>query len=721
MLKGLVFAVVWAGSVAAGADWPDWRGPNRDGRSAEKNLPSRWSPQGENLLWKAEIGGRSAPVVFQDRVYLMSTAGKGESLQERVVCLDANTGKLLWDYKYNVFLSDVPPHRISWASPTVDPQTGNVYVFGVGGSLIGFTREGKKLWERSLAEEMGLVTTHGGRTVSPVVEDDLVVVSGITSGWGEQARAAHRFMAFDKRTGEMVYVSAPGGRPYDTTYSPPVIADIDGMRLFIAGGSDGAMHAIQLYTGQPVWKFVMSKRGINTGAAVHGSTVFVSHSEENLDTNEMGLLAALDGTARGDIQKDRIKWQVKGFQGGYSSPVIDGDRLLQIDNGANLFAFDLITGRQLWKQNLGTIQKASPVLGDGKLYVGTENGKFYIIRPGQEKAEILDADQLPGEQEAIIASAAISDGRIYLVSTERTYCIGRKSGGAGSGGAGRSPAPAPGPAAQLQVTPTEVVLAPGAQMRFRVRVFDGNGWLIGEEKAAQWSLEQLTGQISADGVFTAAADRLPQAGKVKATVGNLTGAARVRVIPPLPYDETFDGLAPRSTPAFWINTAGKFEVREMEGRKVLVKLADNPFTKRARTFFGPIDWSNYTIEAEVSAVERRRQMGDAGLVAQRYNLILFGNNQRLELQSWQPETTRTVMKDFPWKSNTWYRLKLRVENRPDGSVRALGKAWPASEPEPAQWTLERVDPVPNRQGSPGIYADAPFEVYFDNLRVYSNP
>ena len=157
--------------------------------------------------------------------------------------------------------------------------------------------------------------------------------------------------------------------------------------------------------------------------------MFVSHSEENLDTNEMGLLAALDGTAKGPIGKDQIKWIIKGFQGGFSSPIIDGDRYYQLDNGANLFAFDINTGKELWKQNLGTIQKASPVMADGKLYVGTENGKFFILKPGPERCEILSENLLGPEAtpEQIIASAAVSNGRVFLVSDTNLYCIGKKS------------------------------------------------------------------------------------------------------------------------------------------------------------------------------------------------------------------------------------------------------------------------------------------------------
>ena len=172
-------------------------------------------------------------MVHGDHVYLLTTAGGGKTLQERLVCLNTDTGKLLWEQKINMWLSDVPPHRSAWSSPSVDPVSGNVYVYSVHGMLTAFSRDGKKVWERSLVEDFALVTTHGGRTVSPVIDGDLVIVSGVSTGWGQYSRAGHRFFAFDRKNGDLVYLSAPGGRPYDTTYSPPIIADIDGVRQLI--------------------------------------------------------------------------------------------------------------------------------------------------------------------------------------------------------------------------------------------------------------------------------------------------------------------------------------------------------------------------------------------------------------------------------------------------------------------------------------------------------
>ena len=704
-------------------DWTEWRGPARDGIPPEKGLPTSWSPTGQNLAWKAPYGGRSAPIVMNGRVYLQNIAGKGAEEQERIMCFNADTGKLLWEHRFNVYLSDVPPHRVGWASPVGDPATGNVYAFGVGGTLLALTGDGKVVWERSLGEDFGLLTTHGGRTVSPLIDGDLVIVSGVTFQWGQHARGAHRFMAFDKRTGETIWVSAPGGRPYDTTYAAPIIVNVNGTRLLIQGGSDGAAYAIKPQTGEPVWKYEISKRGLNTGAVVYNNMAILTHSEENLNSSEMGMMTAVDATAKGDIKKEQVKWTTFGWQGGFSSPVLDGDRLYQLDNSANVAAFDVNNGKQLWIKNLGTIQKASPVLADGKLYVGTENGKFFILKPSATGCEILSEVQLGTEAqpEQIIGSVAIANGRVYIVSDSGLYCIGKKTTVSH-----HQPAPVeglPNPAREatyVQVVPTELILKPGDKVNFRVRLFDDKGQFIREEGSATWTLDQLKGTVS-NGQFTVSNDAITQAGLVKAQVGNLSGSASVRVFPPLPWSENFESMAVDSVPSTWVNATLKFKVRDMNGNKVLVKTTEgSSLLSRARAYFGPSDWSNYTIEADVNASQKRRQQGDAGVMAQRYGLVLFGNSQSLHIESWQPEIKRTVSIPFEWKPDTWYRMKLEVQNLPDGTVRARGKVWLATETEPSAWMIERIDPIPNRQGAPGIFGSALAEIYFDNLKVYRN-
>ena len=112
---------------------------------------------------------------------------------------------------------------------------------------------------------------------------------------------------------------------------------------------------------------------------------------------------------------------------------------------------------------------------------------------------------------------------------------------------------------------------------------------------------------------------------VKAASGSLTGVARVRVVPDLPWSFDFEGTS-EVPPPHWVNATGKFAVRDLEGSKVLVKLAENPFAfaKRCRPFMGGTEYSNYTVEADVRAMERRRQMGDIGIVASRTSWCCSG-------------------------------------------------------------------------------------------------
>jgi outer membrane protein assembly factor BamB len=720
-----------AGRRVALGDWPDQRGPLRNGTSAETGLPEKWAINGENFLWRAPFGGRSAPIVVGNRVYVQNPVGKGPTEQERVMALDVDTGKPVWEYRFNVFQSDVPAHRVGWAAPAVDPETGNVYAFGVCALVVALSKDGKLLWQRSIGEEFAAFTTHGGRTESPIVDGDLVIVSSPVSNWGTMGNRAHRFIALDKRTGDIVYVANPGGRPYDTAYAAPIIASVNGQRLLINGIGDGGIYAMKPQTGEKVWGFIAAKRAINTGVVVKGTTVIVSHGDENLDVAERGMIGAIDGSQTGDIKT--TLWAKKGTQFGFSSPVIDAaaNRVYQVEDAAKLHALDLATGRELWTVEVGTVQKAPLVFADGKLYMGTEAGKFYIIRPGADKGEILSEVEMPpstddnagqsaGVAEPVFGGAAVSRGRVFFVSTGGVYAFGPKQAKKLTGWAVDEPREAgDGAPAYLQVAPTELFLKPGQTVKLRARSFDAKGRFLREEKAT-WALDGLKGTI-ADGTFTVGNEPIQQAGLIRATVGELKGEARARVPHPLPWTETFDDMADNAVPVGWTNAAaGKFSVVALDGKKVLQKAPDETIFQRLRMFVGPPDWSNYTIELDVRANTRRRQMADLGITAQRYSLVLYGNDSKLNLQPWEPEIQRTVSIPYDWKPDQWYHLKLRVENMPDGKVRARGKVWPTGGAEPDAWMIEKIDPIGNRQGAPGIFAAAQFGAYFDNLKIYAN-
>jgi hypothetical protein len=462
---------------------------------------------------------------------------------------------------------------------------------------------------------------------------------------------------------------------------------------------------------------------------VSGSTVVISHGDENLTGNEMGMLAAIDGAQTGDIKA--TKWAHYGEQFGFSSPLVDGTRLYQIENGSRLLAYDIETGKELWRQPLGTSQKAPPVMADGKIFVGSENGKFFIVRPHADRAEILSEVELPistnsiggseGTAEQVFGGAAISRGRIFFATTDAVYAVGPRQRKTPTGFAVDAPAVVgEGAPAFVQVSPTELVVAPGQTVKLTAKTFDSRGRFLREEKAT-WSLDGLKGTV-ADGAFTAAGDR-EQAGLIKAAVGSLTGEARARIVRPMPWTETFDSLPEKSAPAGWVNAAGPvgpLVVATLDGQKVLEKTPTNTLFKRGRVFIGPVEWSNYTMQADVRAPTRRRMMADVGITVQRYSLVLYGTTQRLKLEPWEPETQRSVVVPFAWKADAWYTIKLRVENLPNGQVRARGKAWTTGEAEPDAWQIDKTDPIGNRQGAPGFFLDAEFGAYIDNLKLSQN-
>ena len=278
-----------------------------------------------------------------------------------------------------------------------------------------------------------------------------------------------------------------------------------------------------------------------------------------------------------------------------------------------------------------------------------------------------------------------------------------------------------GTPAHLQVSPTEMVLTPGQTVKLRARLYDDRGRFLREEASAAWSLDGLMGTV-VNGAFTVAPDLVEQAGLIKATIGGLTGQARARVARPLPWKETFDSSADGAVPPGWVNAAGAagLSITTLDGQKVLEKAPRNTLFKRARVFIGPTTWSNYTFEADVRASTRRRQMGDVGITAQRYSLVLYGTAQRLKLEPWEPETARTVTAPFSWEPDEWYRLKLRIENLANGEVRARGKAWAVGKPEPTAWMIDKTDPIGNRQGAPGLFLDAQFGAYLDNFVLTQN-
>jgi outer membrane protein assembly factor BamB len=792
--------------------WYQWRGPEQNGISRETGLPEKWDPDtGENVVWTSDVGGMSSPVVWNGKVYTWSrdaeipygegdtrTLSAGPKTREALVCVDASNGKVLWKHFNNMTQTEVPFHRLGWSSPCVDPSTGRVYALGSQAWMLCLDGDtGKVIWQRQMTEEFGQISTFGGRTQAPTVDEDQVFITGIAFGYGDHARGQHRIFAFNKATGELNWSAATGGTPVDAPQNTPVVTVQNGVRLVVFAAGDGGVHAFQARSGKKAWTFKASKRGINTSVVIDGNKLYCTHGLGNYDSNSLGRVFCLDLS---QIENGAPKelWKVTGIEAGFPTPVVTEKYVYVMDDRAKLYQYDKETGKQLWKQNCGQVGKASPVYADGKLYVCDGDGKVFIIKPdGDKKPKVLskvDLSEKLGREYVVYGSPAIADGRVYIQAATKLYCIANKDG---KPQAGEIPTMAEEKApetkaATLTVIPADVVLKPGESVKFKVRAYDANGRFLGEVPGdkAQWAVAPLTippppprmnlprpdsaggggdagadapapapiapppaaaptkagnlaGKVGADGTYTAgvveAAPNTPQAGGIDVTVDGITAQARVRVFPPLPWKFDFEKAAVGKPPLTWLGAGGKFAVvtdPDNDQNKVLQKLMDIDLYYRARTNFGSVDMSNYTVQADVKANEKiiseRRYTPDGGIINQRYVLVLNGLQQTLQIHIWpsalpdprNPSGSKHATMAFPWEAKKWYRLKLEVTQQGDKAV-ARGKCWPVGGEEPKDWQLTLDDDIPNRTGNPGLFAvslvgDQKSEVYYDNILVTDN-
>jgi len=740
--------------------WLNWRGPEQSGVSRETGFPSEITEEG--ALWAAGFPGASTPVVANGKLYIMGYLGEGADLQEGVACFDAETGKKLWQHLFNDFISDIIYLRYAQSNPVIDPETGNVYMQGSQGILAGFTADGKLLWQKSLMEEIGRLTFPNGRTASPIIEGDLVIVRGITANWGAQGPGGDRFYAFDKSTGEPVWASNPADRPKDNSFSMPIVTTRDGKRVFYASTGDGSIVCVNARNGDPIWRVPLFRAGINATVLVHNNDKIIAifgvpYEPGQLVAMKIPEVNPAPGAGPVVIEREKVELWSAEVTTSTSSPILADDTVYVVAEKGDLCAVDANTGVIKWKLKIGIEQRnACPLYADGKLYVpilddpagkGTGNaneagtqGGFYVVKTG-DKPEMLAHIALDGR---CFGSPVAYNGKLYLQTTKKLYCWGGKGKSKGLPKPISPEAePKAGLAAALQVIPSEVVLRPGQKTTFRARKVDANGFVVQEVadvSQLKWTSyipstakvkSSMRASFNADGELVAASETVPSAGAFEATLDGLKGYIRGRVLPYLPLSQDFEsfnlmetnaasGVAFAYPPLPWIGARFKFEVRERDGTKCLVKTIDNKFFQRATVFFGAPDASNYTIEADVLTEGNRRKKSEVGLICQRYAIVLKGNEQKLEVSSNFERLRESV--DFNFEPNVWYHLKARVDVAEDGKGVVRAKAWKRGEPEPDVWTIEVKHNTAHVQGSPGLFGFSPQDmpVAVDNIKVTPN-
>jgi outer membrane protein assembly factor BamB len=751
---GCLFAATLALSGFSHAnDWTNWRGPLQNGVSLEHYTKA--GKLDEKPAWSADIRSRGTPVVVDGKVILWGYKGETTDLIESLTCLDAKTGKQLWQHDIPDFLSDSIYNRYTIGAPTVDPETKRIYLTSNAGTFFCYELDGTKVFEIPLMEEFGRMTFPNSRVGSPVIEGEFVIIHFIFSNWGADGPAADRVYGFDKKTGELAWWSLPGvSPPVDSSFSTPVLETRDGKRVAYYTTGCGHIVCVNTHNGKPYWKMPICKNGVNPSVVLHKGNLIAIHGDENVDNSEKGrmiciklpekLAAPVPPALEATTLEPSVEVWRNPIGATSSSPVLVGDVIYQLTDGAELYAIDANTGANLWKMKLSNANlHSSPIYVDGLIYCPMLEGKLVAVKPGKDSGEVVQEIKLEGD---CLGAPSVCDGQLYVTTTKHLYAYAIPNKGVKVDAAPAVEMPKAGKAVALQIIPAETVIMTGNKQSFRVRSVDANGFLVNPDvKGVKWETfipptakvkATMDAKFNDAGELEVAADAKSSAGAFKATSPEgQFGTIRGRGLRNLPLVENFEefdlkedqpteGIKFAYPPLPWIGARFKFDVREVAGapgNKVFAKSFDRLMFQRGTVFLAPSHFSNYTVQADVMTDGSARAKSDIGLINQRYLICLRGNAGKLEVSSNLERLKQEAV--FKVIANTWYTLKTRVDVAKDGSGVVLAKIWDRAQPEPAAWTIEVKVPRAHTNGSPGIFGFTPLNqkrVYLDNLSVTPN-
>jgi outer membrane protein assembly factor BamB len=414
--RGLALGAVFVVVAAAGWDWPGFRGPNGSGVSNDRGLPVKWGPE-ENVAWKTELPGPggSSPVICGDRVFLtcytgygLPRGGKGDikDLRRFVLCLDRQTGKILWQREvetklpendYNRYISE---HGYTSSTPVCDSE--RVYVFFGRSGVVAFDLDGKQLWQ----VDVGKGLNSWGSAASLLLYKDLLIVNA--------AVEKSSLTALDRKTGKEVWRT----KGIRDNWSTPVIVEVPGGKTELVL-NQGFLVGYDPDTGQELWTcdLVETPAAISSPAVKNG-IVYAMGSGSGGRT-----VMAVRAGGKGDVTKTHVLWKQK-LGANVPSPLIYGDYLYFASSRVACLKAD--TGQLVYQEDLyrGGRDYVSPVAGDGKVYVFTRQNGAYVLAAGPKFEQLAHNDL--GDPSAFTGSPAISHGQIFTRSDRYAYCIGKK-------------------------------------------------------------------------------------------------------------------------------------------------------------------------------------------------------------------------------------------------------------------------------------------------------
>ena len=432
----LLLALTTASATYA-ADWLQFRGPNSSGIAAADAKPATTWSDSENVQWKIALPGpgSSSPIVCRERVFVTCYSGYGDGssgggpdkLQRHLICLERQSGRILWDQSVpadlpeDAFTGNLTEHGYASSTPVTDGE--RVYVFFGKTGALAFDLEGKQLWKVNLGKQSG--NRRWGSGASPILYQHLVIINA-----SEESRSVR---ALDKLTGQEVWKAE--ANTLELCYSTPALVEAGG-RTDLVLAVPGELWGLNPDTGKLRWFASTGISGNVSPSVVAGDGVIYT-------TGGFPRLAAAAVRAggKGDVTRTNILWTSQNASY-VPSPVIADGRLYVATDGGFALCLDVKDGKALYKERLpgasatgsGKPFYASVVLANGNLYaVSRRNGTF--VFEAKPEFKLVAHNTLAGDDSDFNATPAVAGRQLFLRSNRSLYCIESMQ----TGGAGKQP------------------------------------------------------------------------------------------------------------------------------------------------------------------------------------------------------------------------------------------------------------------------------------------
>ncbi|PWT84149.1 MAG: serine/threonine protein kinase [Acidobacteria bacterium] len=415
-----LFTLAQPGAPLPTETWPQWRGPTGDSVAPGTGFVTSWSAT-ENVIWKAELPGwgASVPAIWKDTIFV--TTQEGQRLL--VLNLDRKTANIVWQREVgkgtprrtgpvgnNRYKDE---HNMASPSPVTDGR--HVWVHFGTGELACFDFAGEKKWQTNLAERFGPYTIWWGHANSPVVVGDVIVSVCMQDpkNGGQSYIVGH-----DKLTGEEKWhakrMTGAKEEPADS-YTTPVVYTHDGKAEVIVFGGN-VLDAYDPITGKLLWQCTEFKGNrVISGPTLLGDTVFATEGMRG------PVFAVKAGLNAGDSGA-RVRWTYKGNTPDAATPVAANGLLFLASNDGFAICLEASTGKEIWKERIGTAFRASPLYAGGNIYFLSQEGRTTVVAASRD-FRIVGHGEL-GEQ--TVASPAVAYGDLFVRTNKHLYRIGKK-------------------------------------------------------------------------------------------------------------------------------------------------------------------------------------------------------------------------------------------------------------------------------------------------------